>query len=174
MDEALSVSDNSAAARALVSAWSSFGDVGLRFVLANLYGDQLSQINWESPEMAGLAYEVALLSRTYQGVANRHWPTNFRQAFFDAIALGTVASTTYEGVIPDAIRTGFAKQPSLKYTNLLSRNADGEALLLAISSVAAGPDSFPSDISDAIAVFRVLGLSDTARQFSLQLMLSQS
>lgn len=174
LDEALSVSDNSAAARALVSAWSSFGDVGLRFVLANLYGDQLSQINWESPEMAGLAYEVALLSRTYQGVANRHWPTNFRQAFFDAIALGTVASTTYEGVIPDAIRTGFAKQPSLKYTNLLSRNADGEALLLAISSVAAGTDSFPSDISDAIAVFRVLGLSDTARQFSLQLMLSQS
>lgn len=174
LDDALGATDTSAVAKALAASWNSFDDVGLRFVLANLYGDRLSQLNWESPEIAALAHELAMLSRTYQGVANRHWPTNHRQAFLDAIAIGPVATTTYEGVIPDAIRSGFSKSPSLRYTNLLARNADGEALLMAISSVAAGRDSFPSDIADAIAVFRVLGLSETARQFSLQLMLSQS
>ncbi|MDG1737262.1 MAG: hypothetical protein P8L68_11855 [Paracoccaceae bacterium] len=174
LEDTLSTSDAVAIGSALTSAWSSFDDVGLRFVLANLYGDRLGQIDWNSPELATLAHEVALLSRTYQGAANSHWPTNHRQAFLDAVAIGSVKATTYEGVIPDAIRNGFSNPPSLKYTNLLSRNADGEALLMAISSVAAGRDSFPSDISDAIAVFRVLGLSETARQFSLQLMLSQS
>lgn len=174
LETALKGGDKSAIADALVASWNSFDDVGLRFVLANLYGDRLSQETWKSPHIAALAHEVSMLSRTYQGVANSHWPTNHRQAFLDAIAIGSVASTTYEGVIPDAIRAGFSRPPSLKYTNLLSRNADGEALLLAISSVSSGRDSFPSDISDSIAVFRVLGLSETARQFALQLMLSQS
>ena len=174
LEEALATSDADKVADALALAWSSFDDVGLRFVLANLYGDQLGVIEWNSPDMAALAHEVALLSRTYQGAANSHWPTNHRQAFLDALAIGSVKATTFDGIIPDAIRSGFSKPPSLKYTNLLSRNADGEALLMAIASVAAGRDSFPSDISDAIAVFRVLGLSETARQFSLQLMLSQT
>ncbi len=159
---------------ALEVAWSTFDDVGLRFVLANLYGDQLVNVAWSSQEMSALAHEAALLSRSYEGIADQHWPTNHRQAFLDALAIGNIAGTTYEGVLPDAIRKGFASSPSKKYTDLLVRDADGQALLEAISAVSAGRDSFPSDIADAIAVFRVLGLSDAARQFSLQLMLSQS
>lgn len=159
---------------ALEAAWATFEDVGLRFVVANLYGDQLVSVAWGSQDIAELAHEAALLSRSYEGVADQHWPTNHRQAFLDALAIGNVAGTTYAGVLPDAIRKGFSSPPSTKYTELLSRDADGQALLEAISSVSAGRDSFPSDISDAIAVFRVLGLSDVARQFSLQLMLSQN
>lgn len=174
LETALSENDLAGIELALEASWATFDDVGLRFVLANLYGDQLINLQWTTQDMSALAHEVALLSRSYEGVADQHWPTNHRQAFLDAIAAGSVVGTTYEGVLPDAIRKGFAAPPSTKFTELLSRDEDGLALLEAIAAVSAGRDSFPSDISDAIAVFRVLGLSDAARQFSLQLMLGQS
>ena len=174
LEIAINETDNVVLELALEAAWATFEDVGLRFVLANLYGDQLVEVAWGSQDMSELTHEVALLSRSYEGIADQHWPTNHKQAFLDALAVGNVTGTTYAGVLPDAIRHGFASPPSAKYTTLLSRDADGQALLEAISAVAAGRDSYPSDISDAIAVFRVLGLSDAARQFSLQLMLGQS
>lgn len=174
LDQAVQDGDTDAIADAISSAWMSFEIVGLRHVLANLYGDRLANTDWSAHDVEELVHEVSMLSRTYQGAADRHWPTNHRQAFLDAVAKGSVAGTTFEGVIPDAIRTGFSSLPSLKYTELLKRDADGEALLMAIDAVSAGQDSFPSDISDAISVFRVLGLDDTARQFSLQLILGQT
>jgi hypothetical protein len=174
LDHAIQDGNTDQMADAITSAWTSFETVGLRHVLANLYGDRLANTDWSSHDVDELVHEVSMLSRTYQGAADRHWPTNHRQAFLDAIAKGSVAGTSFEGAIPEAIRTGFSSLPSLKYTELLKRDADGEALLMAINAVSAGRDSFPSDISDAISVFRVLGLDNTARQFSLQLILGQS
>lgn len=159
---------------AIRNAWDVFEPVGLRFVIANLYGDILARTDWPTAQGAELAHEVAMLSRTYQGVADQHWPTNERQAFLDALAVGQVAGTRYAGILPDAIRDGFSRAPSLRYTDLLARDADGEALLHAISAVSAGNDAYPQDIADTIAVLRVLGLSDFARQYALQLVLGQS
>lgn len=173
LDADLDAGDPEQLTQSLTQAWDVFEPVGLRFVLSNLYGDTLARREWPNAEGAALAHEVAMLSRTYQGVADLHWPTNERQAFLDALAIGQVQATRYSSPLADAIRAGFEKTPSLKYTDLLARDADGQALLLAISSVTAGADSYLSDIADTISVLRVLGLSDFARQFSLQLLLGQ-
>ena len=172
LDEAIESEDQSAIVEALNSAWISFEGVGLRHVVANLFGDQLAQFEWQNPEQKSLVHEVSMLSRSFESVAKSHWPTNHREAFLNAIALGETKGTTYPGVLADAIRKGFSEAPDSEHTFLLARNADGEALLSVISKVAAGRDSYPSDISQAISVFQVLGLGEFARQFALQLVLS--
>lgn len=171
-NDAMNSGDKVAIKTALTQAWQTFDDVGLRHIIANLYGEQLMNTKWDDPDMKSLIHEVAMLSRAYETVARSHWPTNHKEAFLSAIALGETAGTTYSGVIPDAIRAGFVERPAAEHTFLLARDADGEALLSAISKVSTGRDSYADDITQALAVFQVLGLGDFARQVALQLMLS--
>jgi len=156
----------------LPNVWDSMGTVGLRHVIANLFSDDLADMDWNDANTASLVHQIGLLSRSYESIANTYWPTSHREAYLISVANGTTMGTTYSGYLPDAIRSGFAGEPSAEQTFLLAQNSDGEALLTAISSVASGRDAYPSDISHAISTFQVLGLGDIARQFSLQLMLS--
>lgn len=172
LDDAIQLSDKDAISKALAQAWLTFETVGLRHIISNLYGERLMSFDWQGSEMKSLIHEVAMLSRAYESVARTHWPTNHKEAFLNAIALGETTGTTYPGVLADAIRAGFVERPSTEHTFLLARDADGEALLSAISKLATGRDSYPDDITQALAVFQVLGLGDFARQAALQLMLS--
>lgn len=172
LDKAVVSGEKDAIAFTLAKAWQSFETVGLRHVISNLYGEALMRFEWDTSEMKALVHEVAMLSRAYESVARTYWPSNHKEAFLNAIALGETAGTTYPGIMADAIRAGFSDPPTAEHMFLLARDADGEALLSAISKIATGRDSFPDDISQAISVFQVLGLGDFARQVALQLMLS--
>jgi hypothetical protein len=172
LEAAISERDVETIEQLLPNVWESMGQVGLRHAIANLFSDDLTDMDWRDAKTASLVHQIGLLSRSYESVANTYWPTSHREAYFNAVATGTTVGTTYTGYLPDAIRAGFSGEPSAEQTFLLARNSDGEALLTAISSVASGRDAYPSDISHAISTFQVLGLGDIARQFSLQLMLS--
>jgi hypothetical protein len=171
LDDAVQQADPDLVANVLPRAWRQFETVGLRSVLANLYGDDLQQIQFRDPDAEKLAHEVGLLSRSYQFVAWNHTARDPRTAFLNAIASGTTDTSSYPGILPDAIRRGFAGKFSEHTKALLNETRPGEALLHVLGSVTEGQDAPPHAISDAIALFEALGLTDTARQYALQLML---
>lgn len=172
LDKAIREEDKGAISAILPIAWDAMETEGLRFVIANLFSDDLGRYDWKGSEIESLVQEIGLLSRSYESVADAYWPTNHREAFLNAVATGKTTGTTYPGILPDAIRAGFSGKPSAEQTFLLARNADGEALLSAIMKVSGGIDAYPTDISHAISTFQVLGLGGIARQFALQLMLT--
>ena len=173
LDDAVAQADPQLIGDILPEAWELFEEVGLRSVLANLFADDLMQIQFRDPQIAKLAHELGLLSRSYQFVAWNHEATEPRIAFLNAVASGQADRTEFEGILPDAIRNGFKGDISEKSLAMISEGRTGEALLHAISMITEGQDAPPSAITEAIALFTALGLSDTARQYSLQLLLDR-
>lgn len=171
LETAIGARDIATIEQLLPDVWEQMGQVGLRHAIANIFSDDLADVDWSDKNTASLVHQIGLLSRSYESVANTYWPTSHREAYFNAIATGATVGTTYSGYLPDAIRAGFSGEPSAEQTFLLAQNSDGEALLTAISSVTSGRDAIPSEISHAISTFQVLGLGDIARKFALQLML---
>ena len=72
-----------------------------------------------------------------------------------------------------AISDGFSNAVELpgRIQNALDRGALGETILLAIEHFDRGATGNPNDLAAAIATLRRVGLEDTARRASLQLLL---
>lgn len=156
-------------------AWAAMRAAGTEITFAQLFGDRLAGRSFDDPDTARLAWRIRLLSDGYESAA-RSAPDDPDSAFLAGLAMGHPPDRTGTTGLRGAIAAGFADtaRPPADLDRILQRGALGEAILRAIALFQQGADGNPSALSDAIATLRAVGLEDTARKASLQLILLES
>lgn len=172
LERALSAGDADAIAAALPVAWERMHAAGLAVPLARALGPALAAS--DLPEPAGnLADRLGLLSDDYEQVALRLGEDG-ALAPAAAIARGEPPARAPDDDLARAIAAGFASPPPGLPPALqepLETNRRGEALLLALATLALGREADPGDQTSALALLRRMGFEDSARRAALQMLL---
>ena len=156
---------------ALVRAWTVLADVSLQPVLARLYAARLAEVPL-SGDAARLGFHIGLLSDRYEAAAIARQPADARERFLKAVARGDVTGVTPPDQTAAAIADGFrASGPPERLAALVAKGNLGEAILRAIRLASDGAQGDLDKLKDAIALFRSVGLEDTARRFALQVLI---
>ncbi len=169
-DAAMQSRDTDAIARTLPTAWNAMKQAQAEIQFAKLYGMDLIDLPLDG-EADKLAFEISLLSGDYETAAldaarSDHDP------FLMAIARGVpqeVRVTTPKELAIQAAFNGAPPPDVLK--NLVAEGKLGEALLRAVALFNEGYSGDMRSVTDALALFRSVGLEDTARRAALQLMI---
>lgn len=170
-DAALLAGDPIEASARLVPAWEAMAEAGLQVAFADIYADRLLRTPLVG-EAGILARRVGLLSPIYEEVAQTAIAQDADERFAFAIARGLPV----DGPVPTnttrrAIAGAFVDPlPPHRYSAYLAENRLGEALLRA-SQALARADGDADDLTDALVLFRAVGLEDIARRAALQMLL---
>ncbi len=156
--------------RVLPKAWTRMREAGLTHAFAKHYGAELAELPLEG-DMARLARRIGLLSPAYETVALNADAAG-ADRFVTALARGLPETAVARTPIELAVRDGFvADGPPDALNQYVADGRVGEAILKAITLFAEGAEGDPDGISDAVALFRALGLERVARRASLELLL---
>jgi hypothetical protein len=171
LDTALTESDAEAVAEALPAAWSAAREMKLETVIADLFAERLMEMTLPDRARA-LALDIALLSPLYETAAKTLTPITQRQRFAIGLARGEpsedAATTPTQGAIADGfVGTG----PAPEYQTLLDAGRLGEAILGAAAQLDVERGASRDSLSAALGTLRAIGLEDTARRASLQILL---
>ncbi|WP_224815055.1 hypothetical protein [Hasllibacter sp. MH4015] len=170
-DAALLAGDPVEASRRLGPAWQAMQEAGLEVAFADIYAERLMRTPLVG-EAGILARRVGLLSPIYEQVAQSAIAQSTEEAFAFAIARGLPPdAATFDHSTDQAIAAAFAAEPPVhRYASYLSEDRLGEALLRASIVLARGAGSADADdLTDALVLFRSVGLEDVARRAALQL-----
>lgn len=168
---ALDASRGNAAAQALQAAWAEMRAAGLGVAFAEAMAPRLAG-RALGPEGARLAHRIALLAPDYESAALA--PPEGADPVARALARGMPPARAPADPLGRAVAAAFAvPAPPLprRLTRLRTEDRRGEALLEALSIVAAGAQADPADLTGALAYLRAEGMEDTARRAALQLTL---
>ena len=167
-DAALSDQDAEAIAQALPDAWQAARNARAEVSFAKLYGSALTDFDLPE-ETAKTAFEIGLLSRNYEEVALK---VDGQDPFLTALARGVPQETEATTAKQRAIQAAFngVAPPAVLQTRV-DEGKLGEALLRAIAIFHEGYTSDPRSLTDALALFRSVGLEDLARRSALQLLI---
>lgn len=171
LDAALEGKDRAAIASALQKAWTVMHNAELEPVLAEAFALRLAAQSLP-PEAARIAAELGLLSSRYAEAAQTLPATDDRMRF-----LGDVARGRLTGLVPNdpqmravAEALGTTTVPA-RFAAHVDQGRLGEALLRALQINTAGAMGEIDDLTDSLALFNALGLTDTARRAALQLLI---
>lgn len=164
--------DDAALAASLPRAWEAMQQAGTETVFADLFAEPLSRAELSGAEEA-LAWRIRLLSPLYELAAVDTPAAGAREQFLAALARGRPGDAPAPSPLAEAIALGFAAEPPVpdRIRQLLNNGQLGEAILRSMVLFAQGADGNLGDLTAALAAFRAVGLEDTARRASLQLML---
>ncbi|MBF9058791.1 hypothetical protein HKCCSP123_06300 [Rhodobacterales bacterium HKCCSP123] len=170
-DAALLAGDATETAARLAPAWDAMQAAGLETAFAEAYAQRLMR----SPltgEAGLLARRIGLLSPVYEEVAQAAVPQTDAERFAFALARGLPAPAPARlGLVASAAARAFAAEPPAhRYAWFLQNDRLGEALLRA-ALVLSDAERDPDDITDALTLYRTVGLEDVARRAALQLVL---
>lgn len=167
-DMALASGEPGAVAETLLPAWQAMGRVGLEVPFARLYADRLQAVPLAG-EAGALAYRVALLSKGYERAARGRRPETPEERFLNAVARGDLGGIPAPDALSQAIVDGFAAPgPPARLMGFVDTGLLGEALLTAVQMMTEGARGDLDGLSDALALFRAVGLEDIARRAALQ------
>lgn len=171
-DRAMKAGDPEAIAEALPAAWAKMVEVELEVPFAELYGEKLSKVSLTGRARAQ-ALRVGLLSDAYESVANAATPVTEQERFLTEIARGRPSGKPAPDTMESAIEAAFSDDTPLDpaFETLLADKRLGEALLTAIDHVTEGARGDLRDLTAGLRLMREVGLEDTARRASLELML---
>ena len=168
---ALAAGDTASVAAILPEAWARMREAGLHHAFARRYGPEIAALPL-SGEAANLALHIGLLSPAYERVALDASPATGTDAFLIALARGLPQTAVAPDIPSLAVRDGFlAEGPPATLAPFVAEGRTGEAILKAITLFNEGVAGDPDGISDAIALFRALGLEPIARRAALELLL---
>ena len=172
-ETALEQNSIDAVTKTLPPVWTAMQEVGLEVAFAELFAPQISGLDFTDARAAQIAWRMGLLSSDYESVANSVAAETDTDAFLVALTRGTPGGVTAPNQMTQAISDGFSNAVELpgRIQNALDRGALGETILLAIEHFDRGATGNPNDLAAAIATLRRVGLEDTARRASLQLLL---
>jgi hypothetical protein len=171
-ETALNTGDPNGISHSLGRVWNEMGEAGLQIVFADLFAQKLSDAPL-SGEAADIAFEVALLSPSYEIIAGE-WdkPLSKEAAFLKSIALGNVPLERLTDARKRAIVDGFrATGIPVRLAGLVESKRLGEAILRAIELLEGGATGDLDELTDAIQFFRAVGLEATARRAALEILL---
>lgn len=170
-DQALNAGSVAALNLALPLVWDALGGSGLEPIFAELYSDRLQLFELEGTARS-LALRTALLSPGYEATAKAWDAQDAEETFLIAVALGNLAKVRAVTDRQAAIAEGLlAAVPPARFSRAIEDGAIGEALLQAIQLTGDGANGDLTKFTDALALFRFLGLETVARRVSLELLI---
>ncbi len=175
-DSALDTGEAEAIEATLPEVWAAMRAARLEVPFARLYADDLTALAPTDARTAALIFDIRLLSSGYESAARAPpdtLPDTARARFLAALARGAPVASPGLGDLADTIVEGFASPatPPPEIQALLDAGQKGAAILKAMGLFDSGAKGNPTDLGDALASFRAVGLNDTARRAALQLML---
>ncbi|SDC17350.1 hypothetical protein [Ruegeria marina] len=172
-ETALQAGSPEAVAKTLPIVWQAMQQARLEVPFAHLFADALAQLTLTDPKAAALAWRIRLLSPAYELAAREPVGTDSEAGFLAALAQGTPGNVLPPSPRAAAIAEGFSRVARLapELELLLDDGHLGEAILEAMDRFARGAQGNHGDLAMALALFRRVGLEDTARRAALQLML---
>lgn len=170
-ETALQSGSAEAVAKTLPIAWAAMRQARLEVPFAQLFAEALPVL--DAPEAAALTWRIRLLSPGYETAAHDPADTSGDRAFLAALARGVPGSVAPPSPQAGAIADGFDSATALppEMEAMLSDGHLGEAILEAMDRFGSGAMGNHDDLGVALALFRRVGLEDTARRAALQLML---
>lgn len=172
-ESALDSGNPEAISNALTNVWEQMESVGLQVPFAELFAEQLVPVSLPDPDSENLRWRVLLLSHLYEDAAQTVPNGPESNSFLAALATGTPERMLSPSPMADAIAEGFAWAAPIPsdIQAMLDDERLGEAILEAMQLFAYGERGNLVDLTAAIAVFRHVGLEDTARRAALQLLI---
>ena len=172
-ETALGTKSSEAVAKTLPAVWEAMKQTELEVAFADLFAEPLARIALDEPRAQQIAWHVHLLSPDYENAALAPRVTGPRAEFLSTLALGAPRDAPVGDEIAQAIVEGFQQDASLppRVRDALDKGRLGEAILRTMTYFDQGARGNPSVLSGAIAALRRVGLENTARRASLQLML---
>ncbi|MEJ6401782.1 hypothetical protein [Yoonia sp. 2307UL14-13] len=153
----------------LAPVWTAIETARAEVAFAKLYGPALQDITLTGGD-ADLAFRIGLLSPDYEEVALS--APDGADAFLTALARGVPQEVRVTNSRELAIQAAFnGAQPPPALRALVDEGKLGEALLRAITLFNAGYRGDARSVTDALALFRSVGLEDVARRASLQMLI---
>jgi hypothetical protein len=171
LDRALETGNAEAVAATLPAAWEAMQAVATEVAFAVHYQPRLSEVSLDA-DAAGLATEIGLLSPAYEAVAMDATLRSQGDIFLHGVARGDLSDVRAVGPQQAAVFAAFTTAtPPAELTAMVQNAKLGEALLRAMAVFNEGAVSSPSDVRDALAFLRSVGLEDIARRLSLEYLL---
>lgn len=171
LDAALGDGDAGAAAEALPVAWRALEAVELESVLAELFAPRLTSLGL-SGEAGELVFRMGLLTEDYERAAAAARLDTQEDRFLAALARGRPGDIPPPDGFAAAIAEGFgAGAAPARLRGLLQRERLGEAILRAMALIEGGARGDLDELTDAIALFRAVGMEDVARRAALEVMI---
>jgi hypothetical protein len=159
-------------AQALTAAWAAAQAARTEVAFADLFADDLAraQLPLEAEE---LSWRIRLLAPSYELSARAAPSDSAEDLFLAALAQGRPQDAQAPSELALSIAAGFRDQAELPtpVRRHLDQGHLGEAILTSMSLFARGAAGNLGDLTGALVAFRAMGLEDTARRASLQLML---
>ena len=172
LDNAVTAEDAQAVSRHLPAAWDAMKQARTEVPFAKLYSDALQALDLQG-EARDITYRIGLLSSDYERVADDLIAADDGfDPFLIAIAKGQPQDVPVRAPRAMAIQAAFAGSPApTDLQNLVANGKTGEAMLRAVILFNEGYAGDARSLTDALALFRLVGLEDVARRAALQLMI---
>lgn len=168
-DAAVSQRNSQAVARTLPAAWAAMKNARTEIPFAKLYAPDLQDMALTG-NAGAIAFRMGLLSPDYETVAIN--ADNRDDPFLIALARGVPQEIRTTGPREQAIQAGFnGALPPQPLQTLVRDGKLGEAMLRGIVLFDQGYAGDLRALTDALSLFRTIGLEDVARRAALQIML---
>ncbi|MGY6634159.1 MAG: hypothetical protein ACXIU8_10500 [Alkalilacustris sp.] len=160
-------------AQTLPRAWSAMAEAELEAPFVALMADRLPPPAELPPEVADLAWRMALLAGESPPAPPPLPGARVRDAFLAALATGTLRPETPvpPGAMPAAILDGMTGPPDPDTARRLSEARRGEVLLRALVLLQGEGMADPRIVATALAMLRAAGQEETARRAALEILL---
>jgi hypothetical protein len=170
-DAAILAGDAGEVAVRIAPAWAAMRDAGLEVAFAEIYAELLMRLPLGG-EAGLLARQIGLLSSLYERVAQSAAPQTGSERFTFDLARGLpTGAPPGSDRIAVAVAAAFSDPlPEHRYAWFVNNGRLGEAMLRA-ALVLSGPDADADDLTEALVLYRAVGLEDIARRAALQLVL---
>ena len=170
-DAALRSADPARIAATLPPVWQAMQAMHLEVAFARFYGDDLAALPLAG-DTGTLAFRIGLLSPGYERVALARQSPTPEERFLIAVARGDVTGITATDPTWVAILDGFGAAPVPEpMAGQIAAGQLGEALLRGIALMGQGLGGDAGALTDAVALFRAVGMEDVARRAALQYLL---
>ncbi len=173
VEQALADDDDNRLARAVLDLWPHLEEIGLEVPFAQVFGADLAARNL--PGDAGdIALRMGLLSDRFEAVANDATPRpdDPLATILLGLARGQVSSLAPIDDKSRAVLEGFtATTLPVRLQSLVGQDRLGEAILRAIALFTNGRTGNLDELTDALALFRHVGLEQLARQAALEFLI---
>ncbi len=172
-DAAIRSGDGEAVSKALPAAWDAMQVARTEVPFAQQYAESLAELDLD-PAVMPIAIRVGFLGLDYEAVALNHAADSKREKLLSGLARGNVDGLSSSEPMEQALIDGFtAQEIPDPFPELIEDGRLGEALLRAIAMFDQGVGGDTGALSDALAVFREVGLEDVARRAALQLLIME-
>lgn len=168
LDAAIAARNPDRVAEVLPDTWRALEQSELEVPFARIYGPALAGLRL-SGDMGSLALRLGLMSDEYEQVAQGAEPDNDMDRLLVALARGDVSGLTAPTPAAQAVLDGFtAVDVPIRLRPLLDANRLGEAILRAMTLFTTGTRGDLDEVTDGLAMLRLVGLEATARRAAIE------